>query len=105
MLKKLSIRGRLMAGFGMVALLSVIMVILGLSSAQSIRGRYTELIEGPIAVVDYIKDARLHINAMARIVRDMALDPDTSNLASRNLRSMHARQQLRKSFPRYRRNI
>ena len=79
MLKKLSIRGRLMAGFGMVALLSVIMVILGLSSAQSIRGRYTELIEGPIAVVDYIKDARLHINAMARIVRDMALDPDTSN--------------------------
>ena len=79
MLKKLSIRGRLMAGFGMVALLSVIMVILGLSSAQSIRGRYTELIEGPIAVVDHIKDARLHINAMARIVRDMALDPDTSN--------------------------
>lgn len=79
MLKKLSIRGRLMAGFGMVALLSIIMVILGLSSAQSIRGRYTELIEGPIAIVDYIKDARLHINAMARIVRDMALDPDTSN--------------------------
>ncbi len=83
MLKKLSIRGRLMAGFGMVALLSVIMVILGLSSAQSIRGRYTELIEGPIAVVDYIKDARLHINAMARIVRDMALDPSAQSIRGR----------------------
>lgn len=78
MLKKLSIRGRLIAGFGIVILLSAIMVVLGLSSSRSVRGRYTELIDGPIAIVDSIKDARLHINAMARIVRDMALDPDTS---------------------------
>lgn len=78
MLKKLSIRGRLIVGFGLVSLLSVVMIVLALSSVQSIRTRYVALIEGPIEVVDSIKDARLHINAMARIVRDMALDPDTS---------------------------
>lgn len=78
MLKKLSIRGRLIVGFGMVTLLFIIMIVLGLFSAQNIHKRYTGVIEGPIAVVDSIKDARLHINAMARIVRDMALDPDTS---------------------------
>ncbi|MBS5150588.1 MAG: HAMP domain-containing protein [Butyricicoccus pullicaecorum] len=75
---KLSIRGRLTVGFGVIALLSIIMVLLGLTSAQSIHKRYIELIDGPMEVVDNIKDARLHINAMARIVRDMALDPDTS---------------------------
>ncbi len=79
MLKKLSIRGRLIAGFGLAILLSAIMIVLTLSSARTASKRYTELISGPIQVVDDIKDTRIQINLMARIVRDMALSPNTAS--------------------------
>lgn len=78
MLKKLSIRGRLIAGFGLICLLSIVMIILGLTSTRNIRMHYMDLLNGPIATVEEIKEARMHINGVARIIRDMALDPDTS---------------------------
>ena len=78
MLKKLSIRGRLIAGFGLICLLSIVMIILGLTSTRNVRMHYMDLLNGPIATVEEIKEARMHINGVARIIRDMALDPDTS---------------------------
>ncbi len=78
MLKKLSIGRRLIVGFGLAIILSVLMIGLSLSGLYDARGRYMNLMNGPIESVDDVKDARLHLNTMARTVRDMALDPDTA---------------------------
>ncbi len=82
MFKKLSIRGRLLAGFGLAILLSALMIVLSLAEVQDAHRRFMNLMDGPIETVDDVKNARLYINAMARTVRDMALNPDSSTYSS-----------------------
>ncbi len=82
MFKKLNIRGRLLTGFGLAIVLSVMMIILSLVGLNTARGRYMDLMNGPIESVDDIKDVRIYINNMARVVRDMALNPNPSAYAA-----------------------
>lgn len=81
MLKKLSIKSRLLFGFGLAITLSAIVVVMALVSLQNVRIRYDNLIEGSITTVEQIKEVRLDIANIARNVRDMCLNPDQSSYA------------------------
>ena len=82
MLKQLSIRIRLLGGFACAIILSGIIILLSISTLRGVAGRYDEVLDDYVTVVNDIKDARIHANAIARYLRDMALNPDTSGYAS-----------------------
>lgn len=82
MLKKLSIRTRLLIGFGIAIVLSAIVIGTSVIGLRNTRIQYENLISNQIATVDEIKDARYYINYIAREVRDFCLNTNRSDYAS-----------------------
>lgn len=79
MFKKMSIRARLLIGFGIAIVLSAIVIGTSILGLQNTRVRYEDLISNQITTVEQIKDARYYINYIAREVRDFCLTTDRSN--------------------------
>lgn len=73
MLRDMKIKTRLFLGYGIVILLSVCIVITSIEGINASRKRFNNMINGPIANIIEVKDVRIKVNTMARLVRDMAL--------------------------------
>ncbi|MCI9546115.1 MAG: methyl-accepting chemotaxis protein [Lachnospiraceae bacterium] len=75
-MKKLQIRERLLAGFGIVIIFLLISTVIGLTAVRVSRGNLNDLVEHPMAANSAFKSCMVDVNMAARIVREMALNPD-----------------------------
>ncbi len=80
-MKKLQIKERLLMGFGIVIIFLLISTFMGLTGIRVSRDNLNDLVEHPIAASNAFKSCMVDVNAGARIVREMALNPDKSMYA------------------------
>lgn len=80
-MKKLQIRERLLVGFGIVILFLLINTVIGLTAVRSSRNNLDDLVEYPMTANSAFKSCMVDVNTAARIVREMALNPDTGTYA------------------------
>lgn len=80
-MKKLQIRERLLVGFGIVILFLLLTTVLGVSAVRSTRNDLNELVEYPMTANSAFKTCMVNVNTAARIVREMALNPDNGTYA------------------------
>lgn len=80
-LKNMRISARLIVGFAIPIILSLILVIFALIATFSINNRYTDLIGGELQLETKALESQVYINTAARYARDMVLDTDKSNYA------------------------
>lgn len=80
-MKKLQIRERLLVGFGIVILFLLFSTVIGLTAIRVSRNNLNELVEYPMTANSAFKSCMVEVNRAARIVREMALNPDKSTYA------------------------
>ncbi len=80
-MKKLQIRERLLVGFGIMILFLLLTTVLGVSAVRSTRNDLNELVEYPMTANSAFKTCMVNVNTAARIVREMALNPDNGTYA------------------------
>ncbi len=80
-MKKLQIRERLLVGFGIMILFLLISTVIGLTAIRSSRSNLNDLVNHPMAANSAFKSCMVDVNTAARIVREMALNPDTGAYA------------------------
>lgn len=78
-MKKLQIRERLLAGFGVAILFLLISTVIALTAVRAFRKDLTDLVEYPMAANSSFKSCMVDVNMAARIVREMAINPDTAS--------------------------
>lgn len=88
-LKDMKINRKLILGFGMPIILSVILLgIAGLDTLE-LRNEYENLIDQEITLQHEVLNSRIAINTAARYARDMVLDTSKTNY-SENLKELNA---------------
>ncbi|MCI7124785.1 MAG: methyl-accepting chemotaxis protein [Agathobaculum sp.] len=81
-LKNLRIAPRLILGYALPIVLSLILVIFALASTVSMRTRYEAVLNGTSEMENEVLTARMIINRLARHTRDIVLDTEMTNFAS-----------------------
>lgn len=82
MSKKLHIRGRLLIGFSSVLAFLLISTTVSLVSLNMANVRMNDFLQYPVTADESIKTCRVEINVVARIIREMALNPDKTTYPS-----------------------
>ncbi len=80
-MKKLQIRERLLVGFGIVIIFLLISTVIGLTAIRVSRNNLNNLVDHPMAANSAFKSCMVEVNRAARIVREMALNPDKNTYA------------------------
>ena len=78
-LQDIKIRQKLIIGFGLPIILSLILLIVSGINTLRIRNEYENLIYNEIALQDEVLNSRVEINTAARYARDMVLDTEKTN--------------------------
>lgn len=81
-LKNLKINHRLILGFAIPVVLSIILLVIALSNAYSMRNQYEELLDHEVQLEIEIMNCRVQMNTAARFARDMVLDTKKTNFES-----------------------
>lgn len=78
MFKKLKVKSKLLAGFGVVLVLTIIIAVFSMFELNKANDDLKEFMDGSVKADDLIKDNRISTNIAARYLRDMVLEEDTS---------------------------
>lgn len=78
-LKNLKINHRLILGFAIPIVLSIILLVIALSNAYSMRNKYEDLLNHEVQLEIEIMNCRVQMNTAARFARDMVLDTEKTN--------------------------
>ena len=78
-LQDIKIRQKLIIGFGLPIILSLILLIVSGINTLRIRNEYENLIDNEIALQREVLNSRVEINTAARYARDMVLDTEKTN--------------------------
>ena len=81
-LKDMKINQRLILGFAIPVVLSVILLVIALTTTFSIRSQYEELLDHEVQLELQIMNCRVQTNTAARFARDMVLDTEKANYTS-----------------------
>ena len=81
-LKNLKINHRLILGFAIPVVLSVILLVIALTNASSMRNQYEELLNHEVQLEMQIMNCRVQTNTAARFARDIVLDTEKTNFNS-----------------------
>ncbi len=81
MLNKFKIKGRILVGYSIILLLTLIIAFLSISGLQDANNGFNDYIDGPAQAEIAIIRVRLHMNTAAKIVREMALNESTTSLS------------------------
>lgn len=88
-LKNMKINHRLILGFAIPVVLSVILLVISLTNAYSMRSQYEELLDHEVQLEMQNMNCRVQMNTAARFARDMVLDTEKANYNS-NLSQLNA---------------
>jgi len=80
MLQNISIRSRLLAGFGMVVLFLIVVGLFAVLKIRSTQELTKELYDHPFTVIDSLRGAHTHIINMHRLMKDVVLSTDSDEL-------------------------
>lgn len=78
MFSRLKVRGKLLVGFGIVLILTIIIAIFSILELNKANKDLEEFMSGVMKADDLIKDNRIATNVAARYLRDMVLEEDES---------------------------
>lgn len=78
-LKNMKINHRLILGFAIPVILSIILLVIALTNAVSMRSQYEELLDHEVQLEIQIMNCRVQMNTAARFARDMVLDTEKTN--------------------------
>lgn len=81
-LKNMKINQRLILGFAIPVILAVLLLVIALTNAFSMRGKYEDLLNNEVELEYQIMNCRVQMNTAARFARDMVLDTDKTNYSS-----------------------
>lgn len=81
-LKNMKINHRLILGFAIPVVLSIILFVISLTTTFSMRSQYEELLDHEVQLELQIMNCRVQMNTAARFARDMVLDTEKTNYAS-----------------------
>ena len=73
-LKDMKINHRLILGFAIPIVLSIILLVIALTTTFSMRNQYEELLDHEVQLELQIMNCCVQINTAARFARDMVLD-------------------------------
>lgn len=82
MFKNFKIRYRLALSYAVIVLLAVVIALLALGGLKSANTELNSFVEHPFTADKAIKMCRIEVNVAARNIREMLIDPDTSNYPS-----------------------
>ena len=99
MLKKFSVRTKILGGYVLALFLCAVIMILSVFSLQNTRGRFNQVIDENVALVTNIQSARVSTNAIARYIRDMQMNPDATSRSQTNTRIQELRSDLLDLLP------
>lgn len=99
MLKKFSVRTKILGGYVLALFLCAVIMILSVFSLQNTRGRFNQVIDENVALVTNIQSARVSTNAIARYIRDMQMNPDATSRSQTNTRVQELRSDLLDLLP------
>lgn len=88
-LKNMKINHRLILGFAIPVILSIILLVIALTNSISMRNQYEELLDHEVQLEIQIMNCRVQMNTAARFARDMVLDTEKANYDS-NLSQLNA---------------
>lgn len=86
MLKNMKVRTSLLLGYGITIVLSVAIIITSLLMMNKLSDGYNEILDKTVVASKMVTSARLNANIAARNLRDMALNPGSSDNASKENR-------------------
>lgn len=72
-MKKLNVRGKLLASFGIILLMTVIIACVAVGGLKRAHRNMQEFMQGAVVVDDAIKNNRIDTNIAARALRDMVI--------------------------------
>lgn len=81
-LKNMRINQRLILGFAIPIILSILLMAIALTNAFSMRNKYEDLLNNEVELEYQIMNCRVQMNTAARFARDMVLDTDKANYDS-----------------------
>lgn len=81
-LKDMKINHRLILGFAIPIVLSIILLVIALTTTFSMRNQYEELLDHEVQLELQIMNCRVQMNTAARFARDMVLDTEKTNYNS-----------------------
>ena len=81
-LKDMKINQRLILGFAIPVVLSVLLLVIALTNSLSMRNQYEELLNHEVQLELQIMNCRVQTNTAARFARDMVLDTEKTNFNS-----------------------
>lgn len=99
MLKKLSVRAKILGGYVIALLVCAIMVILSIVSLQNTRSRYDTILKENTTLVLNMETARTSTNAIARYIRDMQMNPNVNSRNQTSTRIQELRSDLSELLP------
>lgn len=81
MFKNMNVRKKLILGFGIILVLSIVIAVFSMVELRKTNGDLEEFMNGAVKADDLVKDTRLTTNIVARYLRDMFIDESGSNYA------------------------
>ena len=78
-LRDMKIKNKLILGFAIPIFLSLVLLIISVVNALSLRNQYESLINNEVALRGQILTCRIQLNTAARYARDMVLDDEKKN--------------------------
>lgn len=81
-LKNMKINHRLILGFAIPVVLAILLLVIALTNAFSMRNKYEDLLNNEVELEYQIMNCRVQMNTAARFARDMVLDTEKTNYAS-----------------------
>lgn len=69
----LSVRTQMLASFIITIVLTIAVVVISVIDVSSVQRSYQSVLSNPVAITDAVQDGEQGINAVARLLRDMAL--------------------------------
>lgn len=96
-LQNMKINHRLILGFAIPVVLSILLLVIAMTSTFSMRNKYEDLLNNEVELEYQIMNCRVQMNTAARFARDMVLDTEKTNYNSNETQLNDALDALKES--------